>query len=179
MAQTKESAAGLMDLEKRPGRPGRRPGSKTSSRVKRDILWAYRNLDKPDARPPSAGAKMWAQLARTQPAHFLACVLRVETAGEPRAVGEEVNGAGGTVGDFPSRRLKTIAVRETCLFDFLREGWPNYAYVINPPTDAHIVGCETDTSQRRIRLIISSATFPEVAEGEEIPELEREAACGR
>jgi len=178
MAQTKESAEGLMDLEKRPGRPGRRPGSKTSSRVKRDIIWAYRNLDKPDARPPSAGAKMWAQLARTQPAHFLDCVLRVDTAGEPRAVGE-AHGAGGTASDSPTRRLKTIAVRETCLFDFLSEGWPNYNNVINPPPDAHVVGCEADTSQRRIGLIISSATFPEVAEGEEIPELEREAACGR
>jgi hypothetical protein len=65
----------LKDLiGKRTGRP---LGSRTSSRVRRDILWAYNNLDKPDTKPPSPGAQMWAEMARREPDQFLACVARV------------------------------------------------------------------------------------------------------
>jgi hypothetical protein len=85
----------LKDLEgKRTGRPR---GAKSTSRVRRDILWAYNHLDKPDAKPPSPGAKMWAKLARKEPVRFLAHVARNEA---PRKVqskqpGNEAKGTGG------------------------------------------------------------------------------------
>src|SRR5436305_1269771 len=111
---------GLKDLEgKRTGRPR---GAKTTSRVRRDILWAYRNLDNPDAKPPSPGARMWTELARTQPGHFLACVVKVDTAGEREADGEGESGVpspepeetGGLtlslLGGKSPRRLKTMTL---------------------------------------------------------------------
>src|SRR5262249_11515682 len=84
---------GLKDVEgKRSGRPR---GAKTSSRVKRDIMWAYRNLANPDAKPPSAGAMLWANLARQQPGHFLACLVQLETpGGQDLASAGKCEGAG-------------------------------------------------------------------------------------
>jgi len=65
----------LKDLEgKRTGCP---PGARTSSRVRRDILWAYNHLDKADAKPPSPGAVMWAECARKDPGRFLTGFCRL------------------------------------------------------------------------------------------------------
>ena len=73
----------LQDLEgKRTGRPR---GAKTTSPVRKDILWAYRNLDKPDAKPPSPGARMWADLARNEPSRFLAHLARIEAARQEKS----------------------------------------------------------------------------------------------
>jgi hypothetical protein len=52
----------LKDLEDK--KTDRLRGGKNISRVRRDILWAYNHMNKPDAKPPSEGAKMWAELAR-------------------------------------------------------------------------------------------------------------------
>ena len=68
-------------------------GARTTSRVRRDILWAYSNLDNPDAKPPSPGAKMWAEHAREQRGHFLACVVRLDSSGP------DVDGDAGAVHD--------------------------------------------------------------------------------
>jgi hypothetical protein len=76
----------LKDLDGR--RTGRPQGPRTTSRVRRDIPWAYRNLDKVGAKPPSAGARLWADLARGHPARFLACVAKLEAPPpEPRPAG--------------------------------------------------------------------------------------------
>lgn len=170
---------GLKDLEgKRTGRPR---GAKTTSRVRRDILWAYRNLDNPDAKPPSPGAKMWAEHARKQPAHFLGCVVRVETAGDQEADSEGEgglpdgvpNGTGepsgkGLAGKAPQRLRKLLIGAQHLLGRLTRDGGSKVA---NLPRDAYVVGCESDSSRDGIYLIIYSATFPPVEEGQAIPEL--------
>jgi len=44
--------------------------SRRRSRVARDITWAYRYHDNPDALPPSAGAKLFLDMAGTAPDKF-------------------------------------------------------------------------------------------------------------
>lgn len=164
----------LKDLEgKRTGRP---PGAKAVSPVRRDILWAYRNLGKPDAKPPSPGAKMWAELAREQPGRFLACVARIEAAQEkPRRVKkdkprQEANGtAPRGFGDGRSRRVKMTTLSEEGVFALPRRDEAASDRDLKLPFDAHIVDCETDVSQRRIHIFICSESFREVLEGQSIP----------
>jgi hypothetical protein len=170
----------LKDLEgKRTGRP---PGARTSSPVRRDILWAYKNLNKPDAKPPCPGAKMWAELARTQPGRFLACVARIEAAGQDRhrrvkngrRSGPHKNGAAvPSFGDEESRRLKRVTLSERFLFTCMRAGERD-GWVYDLPFDAYIVDRQVNESQRATDFVIHSEDFPEVAEGKPIPELQRE-----
>src|SRR5262249_36136948 len=51
-------------------RPGRRPGLPTRPRCVLDAVWAYQHLGK-EAEPPTAGARVWADLARDNPGQFL------------------------------------------------------------------------------------------------------------
>src|SRR5262245_21007884 len=98
---------GLQHLEgKRTGRP---TGSKTTSSVRRDMMWAYQHLDDADAKPPSAGARMWADLARSQPSSFLSCLVSLEAGTQPKAKSEgnltEPNRKGDTA------EVQTVAPR--------------------------------------------------------------------
>jgi hypothetical protein len=76
----------------------------------------------------------------------------------------------------PLRRLKEVIVPEAFLFAGLRAGTRRWIY--HPPHDAHVVGCEANLAQRAIRLVLHAEGFPEVGEGEPIPELERDWADG-
>jgi hypothetical protein len=170
---------GLKDLEgKRSGRP---PGARSTSRVKRDILWAYRNLDKPDAKSPSAGARMWAEHARRDPGHFLACVLRADTAGQSDAEAallpkRDVSGGpsgNGTTGKIP-QKVKNFFIGGCHLLGRLtRDG---SAWISNLPGDAEVVGCKPDPSRDGVILTIFSESFRPIPEGEVIPELTVEYA---
>jgi hypothetical protein len=119
-------------------------------------------------------------LGREHPDRFLACLAVLDPPHQAdqhdrRANDAPPGGAGGTAGGFTgdgqSRRFKTLTIREARLFSYLREKEP---WVPAPPCDAHVVGSEVDTSQRTIRLFIRSEGFPEVAEGEPIPDLRQE-----
>jgi hypothetical protein len=76
----------------------------------------------------------------------------------------------------PSRRLTEVIVPEAFLLACLRAG--TRCWVYDPPVDAHVVGCEVNLAQRALRLVLHAEGFPEVAEGEPIPELERVWADG-
>jgi hypothetical protein len=170
---------GLKDLVgKRTGRPR---GARTSPRVRRDILWAYRHLEDPEAKAPSPGARLWAEHARRQPGRFLACVLRVDTAGAREAddegdgvgPGREPDGTGGPTGDSlsgtpPHRIRKVFVSAQHFLWRLTGDG---AAWVSNLPRDAYVVGCEKDPSRDGIVLTLHSDEFPPVAAGEAIPEL--------
>jgi len=169
---------GLKDLEgKRTGRP---PGARTTSRVKRDIVWAYRNLDRPDAKPPSPGARRWAEFARRKPDRFLAYVVRIETAGEKPAERKEdghtdgerdrVGGATakGSDGKPPQKVRKVLVDAQHLLTRLTGDGT---ACVSNLPRDAYVVGYEADPSRDGILLTMHSEKFPPVSEGETIPEI--------
>jgi len=102
----------LKDLDgKRTGRP---PGAKTASRVRRDILWAYNHLDKPDAKPPSPGALMWPECARKDPGLFLPCAatwaIRVplESLQFPRAL--PWSGVGDTLKMRPVQKGRKMSI---------------------------------------------------------------------
>jgi hypothetical protein len=157
---------GLKDLDgKRTGRP---QGAKTTSRVKRDILWAYRHLDKPDAKPPSPGAKWWAEYARRQPDKFLDRVLRVSVWEEkPRgSTGRKAEGL--RCDERPSRVMRMFVPWPHLLAHFTgkRDGF----WLRNLPPDTRPVSCVLDRARSGVKFLIRSETFPEVAEGEPIPE---------
>ncbi len=170
---------GLEHLEgKRTGRPR---GARTKSRLRRDIQWVYRNLNKPDAQPPSAGAKLWQKLAREQPAMFLECVVRVDT-GPAQEAESKVEGESSRLAVEPAGRLTrqsfgvNLPDRVRLLFlggqylfyRLIRDG--NHK-VSNLPQDAHLVGCASDPTRDGVLLVVYSATFPPVAEDQVIPEL--------
>lgn len=168
---------GIEHLEgKRTGRPR---GSKSSPWL-RDARWAYRNLDNQDAKPPSALSGRLLQLGRKHPDRFAACLARLEAQAirlEKESHWAQDSSKIGTNGDILEpqslpRRVKKITIPERKLFSYLREKEEMWLY--SPPADIHVVSCETDPSQRAITLILESVTFPEVAEGEEVPELEEE-----
>jgi hypothetical protein len=169
---------GLQDLQGR--RTGRPRGAKSRSRWRRDAEWVYRNLGNPDVEPPSEFARLLLALGRQHPDRLLACLAaldaQVPKTEQPQqsAEGARPVGPGGTTGWFPegndSRRLKQVTVFEGLLLAFLRSGTAGWA--CDAPFDARVVGCAADASRRAIRLFIRSVTFPEVAEGEPIPDLE-------
>jgi len=164
---------GLKDLEgKRTGRP---PGARTTSRVRRDIMWAYKNLENPDAKPPSPGAKMWAKHAREQPAHFLACVAMVDAAGQQDGEGD--GGADGEPAqtDEPrvmhghrSQRIKRLFVPWKHLHLCLTGG--RLDWIWNIPRDSELVSGAVVPERGGVVLTIHSYEFPYVAEGAPIPE---------
>jgi hypothetical protein len=144
-------------------------------------MWAYRHLDDADAKPPSAGARMWADLARHQPSHFLSCVVSLEAGTEPKAKSEgnltEPNLQGDTaegrsVGP-PNRKLPKRV--RSFFMDFnhvlLRLTMDRIAVVSNLPRGANIVGCKADPSRDGALFIVHSDSYPPVLDGEPIPEL--------
>jgi hypothetical protein len=173
------SLMALKDLDGR--RTGRPKGAKTTSRVRRDILWAYRNLDKPEARPPSAGAKLWAALARDEPARFLACLARLEAqpAADPRAgaargpvaAGETPGGgAESAIGAVAGRPLRAqrLFVPEQRLTQCL--AGDHWLRITNLPVDClHVIASEADPARGGVWLTIVSPLFEPVPAGEPIP----------
>jgi hypothetical protein len=172
-------------------RTGRRPGSRNSSRWKRDLLWAWKNLGNPDAEPPSPLAGLLLAMGRSDPANFLFCLslLEVQTlkleveapkAEEQKPVSNDTAPnvlapkADGFRNNGQPRRLKRVRVREDSILSSARMGNPNCQYFLNVPNDAHIVACEADIPHRELHVVITSEKFPEVAEGEPIPEVELE-----
>ena len=170
-------------LNKRSGRP---KGSKTSPPWARDLRWAYKNLGRPDAVPPTALAGLLVALGREHPDRLVACLVLLDSQApkaeqrERDANDAQPRGGGGAASEFPdygpSRRLREVTVSEGRLFAYLRAG--SGRWVHTPPHDAHVVGVVANISQRTIRLVIHSEDFPVVEEGKPIPELEKEWSDG-
>jgi hypothetical protein len=170
---------GVEHLEGR--RTGRPRGSKTTSRVRRDMMWAYHHLDDADVKPPSAGAKMWSDLARSQPGNFLSCLVSLETGTESKANSTGSLAEPNRKGD--TAEVQTVAPRNRKLpkrvrsffMDFnhvlLRLTMDGIAVVSNLPRGAHIVGCKADPSRDGALFLVHSDSYPPVPAGEAIPEL--------
>jgi hypothetical protein len=174
----------LKDLNGR--RTGRPRGSKSKSRVKRDMQWAYCNMDKANAEPPTAGAKMWLDLARSDQDRFLDYVVRLETIVETKHEGKvepllaywNPDEAGDTqiLNQGPAARVVKMFVPIEHALKYLR-GEPV------PPIDnlypsTRIVGCQMQNHGKGIILILTSWTFDSVENGEPIPEFKAEY-CGK
>lgn len=151
---------------KRTGRP---PGSKSASPWIRDANWVYKNLDNEDARPPSALAGRLLALGRENPDRFFACLAALDP--PSYRADEQERSANGHGYEGESRRVKQLTVSEDSVFLSLRA--EHRAWVHNPPSDAHIVGCEANASKRTVTFIVHSRTFPELDRGEPIAEFER------
>jgi len=173
----------LEDLEgKRTGRP---PGARTTSPVRRDILWAYRNLDKPDVKPPSPGAKMWLDLARQEQGRFLSCIALFEASRQEDPSQEEASqpmevpvpaqeppkAPARGFGDSKTRRVMSKILREDEILSLIEHRPGATGSRSRVPYDAHVVDCEANVSQRVFHVFIASETFREVPEGQPIPDL--------
>jgi hypothetical protein len=177
-----------MALEHLNGRRTGRPrGAKTRSRALRDIRWAYNHLGKPDAKPPSPGAKLWADLALSGPARFLTCVANLEAAGEskgqgpgerqaPEPGGPEAPTGNGSSAKPPLRIRKLFLDAQHLLLRLTGDGT---AWVSNLPRGAYIVGAQADPSREGIVFTLYAETFPPVTAGNAIPELTAEFSRSR
>jgi hypothetical protein len=61
------------------------------------------------------------------------------------------------------RRLMQVTVAAATLMSFLRKVRGSWAYEV--PRDARVAGCQVDPSRKAVRLVVESATFPELALG--------------
>jgi hypothetical protein len=174
---------GLKDLEGK--RTGRRKGGRNRPVWERDILQAYKNVGKPDAVLKSEGARYWQTVARERPSEFAAALAQLDRVDRhkpeasdlpPGAVpgGWPENASGAT----PTKRIAKRQLRAKTLFlpeDHLRRQlsgeYPLRSYVTNLPHDFRVVACDVDRTRRGLVLTLLSGAFPEVAEGEAIPEL--------
>jgi hypothetical protein len=171
-----------MAIEQLNGRRTGRPrGSRSPARWRRDLLWAYRNLRSEDAVPPTELAKRLLAMGREHPDRLFNCLVNME-AKTPRqrkrtAQGAPLNGASdkasGLAYTGPPRRVMTASISESHFLKFLRGDSKARVYEFDLPCDAHVVGFQADVSQRDFILVIQSESFPEVSEGQPIPELER------
>jgi hypothetical protein len=156
---------------KRTGRPR---GAKSSSKVLRDIRAAYRSLDKPESKLTTAGARLWAAMAREHPAQFLACLAKLE-ARAPNEVKRDREAKDPLLsgdGAKPPRRVRTMVVDAQHLVSRMTSD--GAAKLSNFPRDAYVAGCQEDPTRDGIVLVIHSNTFPPVFDGEVIPEITAE-----
>lgn len=176
----RKSTMGLVHRQgKHTGRP---PGSKSTPSWVRAARWARDNLNNTGAVPPSALAGHLLSLGREHPGRLVVCLTRLEAVEQkldrrspkprqahPKSASRR---AGWFASDSRSRRLMKITVSESLLFASLKAEPEIWFHDL--PQDAHVVGCVMDNSKRAIQLFLHSESFPELAEGEPIPELDRE-----
>jgi hypothetical protein len=149
----------IKDLEGK--RTGRRPGSKSRPPWERDLRWAYKNIGRPDAEPPSEFARSLRELGREHP-DKLFDLLRA---------GPIANGTQDKDASPPKepQRVRRIAIDARYLLTRLTRN--GSSVVANLPRDAYIVGCEVDLEQDKIVLTIYSDSFPPVKAGGAIPKI--------
>jgi hypothetical protein len=122
---------------KRTGRP---KGSKTTPPWVRDALWAYRNLDKPDLKPPSLLAGLLLAMGREHPDRLVLLLDALDRGMEERGCkdgeGPEPSGVA------PSRysvRLDGVSEQEhlvpaiRAIMDAARLEWGEAAGAVNCP----------------------------------------------
>ena len=161
---------------KRTGRPR---GTAKRSRLLADLQWAYETIAEPDARPPTGAARWCKDLAARDQAGFLALLGSLEAAehGETVPHGPERRSIpGATLTDSElgkyQRRLKGVTISESRALYCIKAKEQGTAWAFVPPWDAHVVGCEVDTSKRTIRFFLHSEDFPELQDDEPIKELD-------
>jgi hypothetical protein len=154
----------IKDLEGK--RIGRRRGSRSRPPWERDLRWAYKNLGKPDAEPPSDLARSLRELGREHPDKFYS-LLQAPAANEPNGIRSGNNGAASD-SKLP-QRVRRISIDARHLMSRLTKD--GSAVVSNLPRDAYIVACEEESARDELVLTIYSDSFPPVEAGAVIPEI--------
>jgi hypothetical protein len=152
----------LEDLNgKRTGRPR---GAKTSSRVRRDLMWVYRNLHT-NAKPRSPGERLWLELARTNPGEFLRCVLGADRRASRAATSQSADSKEVLSA---ARRVRKLFVPWQHVVQYLAGG--RAPTVSNLPGGFSCLSAAYDPVRQGLVLTIESGTFSPAPAGQEIPE---------
>jgi hypothetical protein len=136
----------------------------------RDVRWASRHLGKPDAEPPSDGARFLLAWGREHPDRLLALLARLDAPGDKADQPGREGGGNGA----PIELRYEKAVRAKALLVPAREmrrhvrfdrtaGWAQ-----NLPEDAQVVWCEADPAREGVVLVLTSGEFPLVPAGEPV-----------
>jgi hypothetical protein len=125
-------------------RTGRPPGSKSRPAALRGLLWAARHLGR-DVEPPTPEAKFWMDMARMEPARFVAAL---------KALRDKVGVASGRL-----KRLFLVGVKLP----------PDLQIVEIKP--AHEFCGPRSHGELGIWLVLRSETFREVPPGDAVPKL--------
>jgi hypothetical protein len=166
-------------------RTGRPKGSKNSPAWARAARWAARNLNRPDAVPPSALAEGLAALGCESPDRLLACLALADAveqrpewaSGQCQPKGREPEEAplgSGAESKKPRGRVKKLRVTESLLAASL--SGRRHRWITNLPPDFRIVACEREAGGEAIVLTLRAEGFPLVPEGQDVPELEPDFA---
>lgn len=129
----------------------------------RAALWAFRHLDNEGAVPPSPLARRLLELGREHPDKLTAVLLKIDGAGKGRRE-RQAKKAPAPEG---SRRLRKLTLHSR-LFESLGL---ELSRVPCLPAVVGIVGIAVSTNNGPAFLTLSSPAFPEVPEGQPIPEV--------
>jgi hypothetical protein len=164
-------------------RTGRPRGSKTTPPWVRDARWVYRNLDSPDAVPPSPLAGLLLTLGREHPDRLAVCLARMSSnhgAERPNAEpdkphGKAISPAALVVAEEDSAtepvRAQRVFVPAARLMQCLVG--ENRVRITNLEFDCvDIIAAEFDRKQNGVWLTISSGMFPPVPSGTRVPEFD-------
>jgi hypothetical protein len=148
---------GVEHLEgKRTGRP---KGSKSRPWI-RALRWACRNLDRPNAVPPSPLAEHYLALGRERPDQFLACLAALDKKAAPTQ--------------------PETGFRAPCTDRLMVLFWPlrhlthrltHYkgATIVNLPRDFRVLDSRVDPARDGILFLIWSGSFPQILSGAPVP----------
>ena len=157
-------------------RTGRRPGSKSTPPWIRDARWAYRNLGRPGAEPPSPFAAALVALAREHPDRFLDCMLKADfvTKRVDYEIDDEPPGdSAGSAITLPDR-LASVWLTATELICYLTGHNPRWT--VKLPEKFELVALKLDPARLGVFLIFRSPSFALVGVDQKIPEMKVEAS---
>jgi hypothetical protein len=176
-----------MGLEHLQGkRTGRKKGGKNRPLWQRDLEWASKHLGKPDAEPPTNGARFWRGVAETQPDRFAAALAEMDKADHrkpeptvPAPAPRDRQECGPTPAITRVAQKPQRAKLAFLSLDHLTQLLKGSLHAAGVPSDARCVAASLDRERRGLVLTVISNNFSMVSEGQVIPEMTPLFASGR
>jgi hypothetical protein len=141
---------------KRTGRP---KGVRSRPPWERDIRWAYRNLAKADAVPPSVMAGRLLALGRDHPDRLAALLMRLGEAG-PAAVAQPA----------VPHRVRFVTLTRAQVYEWLLYGHSR-PWMSRLPDDFTVEVVTVHWKANKVTLLVRSEAFEPVPEREPVPEV--------
>jgi hypothetical protein len=148
-------------------RSGRPRGSKTTPAWVRDATWCYRNLDNPDAEPPSPFAKRLLDQARQRPDLLLVALAQLGC--PPRR--EETSLQQARMEDAPTSGVRRLSVPVNGLLAWAM-GHPAPSWLTQVPDGCELESVALHHTRRRLILTLRDKSFPTTPPGQPVPVVE-------